>query len=234
MEDPAEITLRLLALDTGLISDVLDEAGLPDRALSSKIKSMAGPSKFAGPAVCVRGAPRVSGGNPTQAMPPEALEENIEIGSIMVLASGGMTSAAPIGGIVSRSLQSRGCRGIVTDAAIRDLSEIDNLGLPVFAAGTSPVNAARIWQFVEKGTPVVLQSSSGGHVSVNPGDYVLGDREGVVVIPSTCVLQIIEDAETLRDIETNIVEAMHAGLSRQEAFQKHPRFKHVRAAAGSA
>jgi regulator of RNase E activity RraA len=226
--DRHEITSRLLSLDTGLVSDVLDEAGLPDQALANSVKAMAGPEKLAGPIVCVRGAPRVSSRNSVSPLPSEALEDNIEVGSVMILASGGMISAAPIGGIISQSLQSRGCRGIVTDAAIRDLAEIDELGLPVFAAGTSPANAARIWQFIETGTPLVLRSALGGNLIVHPGDFALGDKEGVVIIPAAAVLQIVEDAEALRELENQIVAGMSAGLTRKQALEKFPRFKHVR------
>ncbi|WP_159097893.1 hypothetical protein [Aminobacter sp. MSH1] len=208
----------------------MDEAGLPGRTLSAAIIRIAGPTKIAGPAVCVNGAMRVSPSHLVKPLPPEALEENIEPGAVMVLSSGSMVCAAPIGGIVSRSLHVRGCAGIVTDAAIRDLDEIEELTMPVFAGGTSPANAARIWQFIDVGRPAVLPSRAGATLTVAPGDFILGDREGVVVIPAAAVAQIVEDAETLREIEVEIVREIKSGISRHEAFLKFPRFSHVRAA----
>jgi 4-hydroxy-4-methyl-2-oxoglutarate aldolase len=224
-----EITRRLLALDTGLISDVMDEAGLPGHALAADIVGRAGPKKVAGPAVCVVGGPIVPGGNSRKTMDPGRLEEAMEEGAILVLASQGMRVAAPIGGLVSRSLQMHGCAGIVTDAAVRDLDEIDGLALPVFAAGTSPVNAGRIWQFIEPSQTASLPTRGGGNIAVKAGDFLLGDREGVVVIPASSARGIVEDAEELQRIEARITEAISGGETRKQAFIDNPRFKHIRA-----
>lgn len=231
--DVAHWTERLLALDTGLISDVLDEAGLSGRALSPVIAPVGQAQKTAGPVVCARGGRVTGGAHAPPAMPAANLERSMSHGAVLVLASGGMTEAAPIGGIVTRSLVAHGCKGVVTDAAVRDREELMDIGLPVYAGGASPANAARIWQFLAVGEPVTMPAANGGPLTVAPGDFIIADADGTVVIPRHSVTQIVEDAEELKQIEQRIISSMETGLSRTEAFAMHPRFAHVRPAFGT-
>lgn len=220
---------RLLELDSGLLSDVLDEAGCLHRVLCAKITSIGSARKIAGPIVPVSGSKTVKGAHASPPMSAAQLEKGMAPGAVMVLSSGSMLEAAPMGGIVSRSLLNHGCAGIVTDSAVRDCDEIEEIGLPVYAAGVSPVNAARIWQFNAVNVPIVMPTIDGGSLIIQPGDYILADRDGTVVIPAAVIGQIVEDAERLKEIEAEIVGLISNGTSRAEAFKRFPRFKHVRA-----
>nr|WP_163501968.1 hypothetical protein [Halomonas socia] len=219
---------RLQRLDSGLISDVLDEAGWPNHSLSSILRPLFPGARIVGRAACVRGESLCRGNHSPKTLPAGDLESVVEDETVLVLASDGYTTASPIGGIVSRSLMKNGCCGIITDSAVRDKDEIIDLAFPVFAAGLSPVNAARRWHFVEANIPVTLPGQTSFHVTIHPEDLLLADNDGAVVIPAQFSQQIIEDAEELKLIESKIVAAMDNGVSRSEAFKRYPRFCHVR------
>ena len=219
---------RLARLDTGQVSDVMDEAGLPNQALSSLLLPLAPGQRFAGRAACVRGAPAVETRVPVPSLSPNVLDEVIFDGSVLLIDAGGFRGGAVLGGLVAFSLQRSGCRAIVTDGCVRDADEIRALGLPVHATGVTPVNGWRRWRILAADVPVAMPGQSGSVVLVTPGDLVLGDGDGVLVVPRAHALSIVEDAEQLARIEASIDRELKAGGSRADVFSRHPRFAHVR------
>ncbi len=225
-----DLLVRLARLETGQISDVLDEAGLPCHALSSALVPIAAGSRFAGIAVCARGESAVAGRHARPAMPGEALERAMRPGGVLLIESGGFTRGALFGGFVAFSLQRAGCMAIVTDGAVRDADEIRGLGLPVVAAAVTPVNGSRRWQWTDVDVPIALPGQEGRPVAIAPGDYVLADGDGVVVIPAADAAFVIEDTERLAEIEREIGRGLREGGTRAEVFKRNPRFGHIRPA----
>ena len=156
------------------------------------------------------------------------LEQVVGEGSVLLIATGGYDGGAVLGGFVAYSLQRGGCRGIITDGAIRDVDEIRSLGIPCFSRTVTPVNGARRWRMTDFDLPICLPGQGGGTVSVVPGDLVLADSDGVVVVPAAAARIVIEDAEKLASIEKSIGKALRTGSSRQDSFQRNPRFDHIR------
>ena len=126
-------------------------------------------------------------------------------GDVIVIATGRCMKAAVLGGITTTVLRNAGIVAAVTDGVVRDLSEIEANGLPCYAAGTSPGipfknGPGRI------GLPVSL-----GGVAVGPGDIVVGDDDGVVVVP-LCIAEYTLDAiERSRKIDLDLASALHPG-----------------------
>ena len=133
-----------------------------------------------------------------------------------------------IGGFVATSLKSKGCRGLVTNGGVRDSREIVSVGLPTFCRFVTPVNASRRWSIADVGQPVHLPGLGGGTVAIQPGDYVLGDADGVIIVPAAIILAAIEAAETLDAIEKKITQGIREGGTREELFKLYPRFAHIR------
>lgn len=228
MKDP--LLDRLQNLESGQLSDVLDEAGLPNHALSSSLSALIPGQRFAGRAACLRGERIINAQAKVPAAPADTLERVAKPGTVVVIAAGGFQGGALLGGFVAFGLQRGGCAGLVTDGAIRDADEIRQLGFPCVVGAITPVNGARRWQLVESDVPVSLPGQWDGPVQIAPGDYLLADSDGVVVIPAGIAEQIIADAEELQRIERRIGEEMRAGGSRMEVFRANPRFNHVRPA----
>ena len=224
-----DIVDRLSNLDTGLVSDILDEGGWPVHALDFALRPVVPGTRLVGRAACIRGEAIVAGRHAAGPLPADAIETIAKPGTIIVLATGGYRAASPVGGLICGSLMARGATGLLTDGAVRDSTELAELEFPVFTAALSPVNATRRWRFAQIDVPVAMPGQTAPWVSVHPGDLILGDSDGVVVIPQRFAVQVVEDAEELKRIEARIVAAMRDGMSRVAAFAAHPRFAHVRA-----
>jgi 4-hydroxy-4-methyl-2-oxoglutarate aldolase len=221
---------RLGRLETGQVSDVLDEAGLPHHALDGSLRPLQPGDGFVGRALCVRGEPRVAGRHAEAGLSVDAIEAAVGAGSVVVFDSGGFVAGACLGGFVAYSLQRRGCRGLVVDGALRDADEIRRLGLPTFSRAITPVNGSRRWLVREIGGSIALRGTSGVPVTIHTGDLLRADGDGIVVIPARVATMVIEDAETLAEIECRIDAEMRAGAERAAAFARNPRFDHIRKA----
>ncbi len=225
---PADLLPRLAALDSGQVADVLLEAGYPGQVLHSDLAHRAGGRRFAGLAACVSGTATPPTADRIVQKPPFAIDDGATPDTVLLLGTGGFTAGALVGGFVVRTLMAAGCRALVTDGAVRDVEEIDGLGFPVVARCVTSGNGYRQWVPVARGETIRLPGQHGGSVAVAPGDYVLGDADGVVVVPARLGPQVVPWAEELAAIEKKVGEALSAGFTRSEAFKLHPRFAHIR------
>ena len=225
-----DLVERLSRLDTGVVSDVMDEAGFFAQVPARSLRAVAAPIRFAGFAVCLRGEARVA----TRTTPPAgalassyAVDQAARPGAVLVVATGGFEGGAFMGGLLAREMKTRGLAGLVTDGLVRDAAELADIGLPVVAAGLTPVNGTRRWSVVERDAPVTLPGQGTGPVTVRPGDLLLGDADGLVVVPGQHAQAILAMAEELARKEARITASMAEGASRQDAFATHERFGHI-------
>jgi 4-hydroxy-4-methyl-2-oxoglutarate aldolase len=229
-QEDSALLERFGALETGQLSDVLDEAGLPNRVLSNAIRPLGGASRMVGIALCARGEPIVQTQERLQRpLDADALDGAIAPGSIVLIETGGFTAGSCVGGLMAYSFKRSGCAGLVVDGAVRDSAEIEALGLTTWCRGRTPVNGSRRWALIEVGAPIRLPGVAGPLVVVTPGDYVVADEDGVVVIPAAAAASIVADAEELARIEGRIAEELRVGGRRGEVFKRNRRFDHIRA-----
>ena len=120
------------------------------------------------------------------------------------------------------------CGGIVTDGSVRDVKEILELGLATFSPSVSPLNSAKRWTLTDMDQPISLPGQDGIAVTIELPDYVIGDADGMVVIPRSIAAEVIPWAERLAAIEENIVRRMQVGGPRADVFKDIPRFSHIR------
>lgn len=221
---------RLSNLESGQISDVLDEAGIPNHALSSSLFALIPGQRFVGRAACLKGEAYVQGKAQKAALPADTMEQVTRSGTVLVIEAGSFQGGALLGGFVAYSLKQRGCAAIVTDGAIRDADEIREIGLQCIQRTITPVNGARRWRQTVAGETVSLPGQTSSHVRIADGDYIVGDGDGVVVIPAAVIGQIVEDSEELFRIEKKIGVELRSGGSRRDVFAANPRFAHIRPA----
>lgn len=126
-------------------------------------------------------------------------------GDVLVVDAGGYMERSILGGLMIRYAASHGLAGIVVDGAVRDVAEIEAVGLPVFARGTTHVGPYKDGPG-EIGGPVTI----GGTV-VRSGDVVVGDIDGLVFIPAERVASVLAAALALFENEKRIVEAIGRG-----------------------
>lgn len=196
-------------LSTAEISDALDAFDLPGSALG--IKPIAGPARLFGLAFTVRFAPidRFQPGTVGDFI------DTLQPGTVAVLDNAGRLDCTVWGGILSRLAAHKGLGGTVIHGVCRDTVEADAAGYPLYAkdrfmrTGKDRVQAEACEQ------PVML-----GDVRVCPGDLVVGDADGVVVVPRPRLQEVLTKALATRAIEEQILQAALAGLPLAEARRK--------------
>jgi regulator of RNase E activity RraA len=223
---------RLFALDTSLVSDILDEAGYSNQVVLDVLKPLDVSRKLAGQVLTVRGEPRVTVANPGPTITLHDVDVAIQQGTVIVMDTGGFTAGTTMGGFVATQFQRLGCAGVVTDGAVRDAGEIREIGLPVFSKSVTPINGARRFSWIELRGQIVLPGQTGPAVIIANGDWILGDADGLVVIPGAVAEEIIAMSEELARIERRITTDMKAGGEREAVMKTHPRFKHVQVLRG--
>ncbi len=162
----AALLARFAEAVTGNVADAQGGAGV----LDFRVKPVTRAQRFAGPALTVLAGPRDN----------LALWAALEIakpGDVLVVATGGYTASSVCGDVLVGMARNRGLAAIVTDGTIRDAAGIDAVGIPVFAQGISPRAP------LKNGPGEIGQRVALGDVSVDAGDIVVGDGDGVVVVP---------------------------------------------------
>ena len=134
--------------------------------------------------------------------------EQVTAGDAFVIDARGDTRAGTMGSILAARLQVRGCAGIVTDGAYRDSPTIAASGLPAYSAAMNAHTNKTIHHPSEIQVPIAC-----GGVAVFPGDVLVGDGEGVVVIPAHLAEAVAIEAAEMEEKERFIAEKIRAGAS---------------------
>ena len=185
---------RLLKLGTGPVSDALDKGG----AMDHEMRPWSANARMAGPAFTVQLH------TADILMVSKALAE-CPAGHVLVIDGHGERNTALWGGLTTLSALRKGLAGVVVDGAIRDLANIRASKLPVFARAVVP-NAGGAQYAGKLQVPVAC----GGAV-VHPGDWLVGDDDGVVVIPASRLEETLEKATRIVEAEKRIAKAIRAG-----------------------
>jgi len=138
--------------------------------------------------------------------PQRAAVEQIAPGQVLVIDCRGVGRAASIGEILATRLQRRGAVALVTDGTLRDTAGIRSLGLPTFAAGSSPTTNLAVHHAVDLQVPIGC-----AEVPVYPGDILVGDDEGVVCIPRHMAASVAADAFEQERMEAFLRARVEAG-----------------------
>lgn len=138
-----------------------------------------------------------------------------EPGDVLVADMGGLTEGGPWGELASLQAVAKGLKGFVTNGSVRDALAIKELGFPVFCKAVS------IKGTVKESLGYINYTISCGGVVVNPGDIILGDEDGVVVIPLLEAEEVLAKAKERVAKEQTLAEAIHAGKSLFEMLGFH-------------
>ena len=173
---------------------------LEDGFLDPAIRSLLDGVKVAGPAVTVRIAE-----NDAYAMNRALLE--LYPGAVLVVDMSGDHRHAPVGAVTAAAATAQGAAGVVVDGVATDILELRTTGLPVFARGTSCLTTKRVRS---AGSAVNVPVQCGG-VQVNPGDWVLGDDNGVIVLSAEAAADVLGLALDSDAAEPALLARIEAG-----------------------
>ena len=192
------------ARSTSFGVDAMDGRGALDHA----IKPLDPSSRFVGSALTARAGARDN-------LAALAALDLIEPGDVLVIAAQAFTGTATLGDNMARIAQRRGAVAVVTDGMARDGAEIIELGLPVFCRGVTP-NSAFPSGPGEVGLPLAL-----GEITVDAGDLVIGDRDGVVVVPRARLAEVTARLELVAAQEAEMQAKVASGEIRS-LLERYP------------
>jgi isocitrate/isopropylmalate dehydrogenase/regulator of RNase E activity RraA len=217
---PQPVIDRLSNLDTAAVSDAMDSLGLCG-VLSGVVARVPG-ARIAGPAFTVTYRP-VSTEGPEFRNAANYLDD-VPAGSVVVVDNGGSTRCTNWGSLLTALAMARGVHGTVLHGSARDIEEIRTLGYPLFSTGITMVSGKNRVELAATGTDVTV---AGTHV--RPGDVVVADDNGAVVVPAERAAEVADRAERVDSTERAIAKAVQSGLRLDEA---RTRFGYARPWAG--
>ena len=204
---------RLKNASTATVATLLFKRGYQNAFVQGAAPLGVGKRTLVGPAYTLRYIPTRPDTDPLEAFrepdhPQRVAVEECPPGAVLVMDCRQDASAASAGSILLTRLQMRGAAGVVSDGGIRDAAGAAALDMPVFAAKASaPTNLTK-HHAVDIGLPIAC-----GGVAVYPGDIVLGDADGVMVIPRHLADEIADESVEMELFETFVLEQVNAGAS---------------------
>jgi regulator of RNase E activity RraA len=183
------------AIPTSILSDCLDRF----QALTSRVRPLLRrPARFAGSAFTVE---EIEGGN---LMSHLALKF-VQAGDVLVIDGKGVEDRAGWGGLQTFAAKKKGVKAVIIDGAVRDRDDVDAYDIPVYARAVSPAGPHKGW-----GGRLNAPLSCGG-VVVSPGDVIVGDCNGLVVVPAARAAATLEAARARQAKEKAWFEAVEQG-----------------------
>ncbi len=191
-----ELVEKFMNLPTGNVCDAQGRIG----ALDYRIKPVSAASQFCGTALTIDSGPRDN-------LAAWAALEIARPGDIILITTGGHLESSVVGDLYVGMAKNAGVAAIVTDGVVRDLSGINNVGIPVFARGICPNSP---WKNGpgRVGLPIVI-----GGVGVSAGDIVVGDQDGVVIVARRTAPAAAEGLTAVLAKERKMEAAVKAGLT---------------------
>jgi regulator of RNase E activity RraA len=211
---PAALCARYARIYTAAITDVLDRRGYYDQTLPHDIVPLTPETRLAGVAFPATG--KRSRNADTEA----AIRAFLTLlgavprdGALVIQANDDV--AAHFGELSAVAMKARGVRGVVVDGATRDSAYIMRERFPLFCRYRTPLDSLPRWLAVEWGRPVTI-----GGVRVSAGDMVVGDFDGIAVVPEHLVLDVLLECEALLDTENQVRDAVRRGMAPLAAYEK--------------
>jgi 4-hydroxy-4-methyl-2-oxoglutarate aldolase len=217
--DPQELQRRFAALYTGAITDVLDRMGFLCQTLPPDITPLRQDMRLAGPAYPIEGRPDRAAEYDTTIRKVLEMLGQVPVGHVAVYQTNDRSSAH-LGELSVTSLKARACAGAVIDGGCRDVDLILREDYPVFTRYTTPQDCTYRWELVAHGDVTVTI----GEVGVAPGDYVVADADGIVVVPRDVLIEVLQQAEAKVATESEIRDAVRAGALPLAAYERFGTF----------
>lgn len=206
-----EVIQQLLIPSTATLTTTLKQFGL-SRSFMHGVTPLRPNMKMAGPAFTLRYIParedldtrEIDNLKDTQRVGIE----KIGVGEVFVIDARGDTRAGTMGDILATRIYNRGAAGVVTDGAFRDSPSIAEIGLPAFSAAMNAHSNKTVHHPSEIQVPIAC-----GDVAVLPGDIIVGDAEGVVVVPIQFAAEVAQIALEMEARENFLLKKIQSGAS---------------------
>ena len=213
-----DLVARLEDTYTGVVHDVMRAMGLRDFTLPPEIRPLAPGQVLAGVVATVSG--RVDpGADPHQTLLGWTGLLSKARADTVLICQPNNSVVAHMGELSAETLKRKGVRGYVVDGGCRDVEFILELGFPVWCRYFTPRDIVGYWLPDRFDQPITI-----GQVTIAPGDLVLGDRDGMVILPAARAEAIVAAAEEATHTENLVRKAILSGVDPQQAYLEHGKF----------
>ncbi|WP_228386402.1 RraA family protein [Ornithinicoccus halotolerans] len=213
-----QLAERLAHTYTGVVYDVMRDAGREVRTLPSDIRPLLPDVKLAGPVFTVAGEIDETLEVHQTMLEWTGLLERAPAGHVLICQPNDST-IAHMGELSAETLQLRGVRGYIVDGGCRDTDFVRDIQFPVWRRYDTPADVRGRWAPTALGEPIQI-----GGTAVETGDFVLADQDGVVLIPGADAEEIIAAAEEALQQENLVRAAIREGTPPQQAYLKYGKF----------
>ena len=223
-----ELQARWDKIRVANVYDTLDRMGYPNQCLDLGIKPLFPHQHLAGRIITVRGSAypvtRGEEGSDWVGNYFEQLRQLLYPGCAVVVECGGEMHAGKFGEMTSWALKQGGAHGIVLDSFIRDSWGLE--AIPNFtpcARGTSPIESSQRWRLNAVNVTIGMPGTVTSRVQLRPGDWIIGEADGVVVVPQAIAMETLVKAEDMEAREQGMREDVARGMSFDDAYKKWDR-----------
>ena len=211
---------QLLEAGTAAIADVFDALDQVPLVVDNRVVSI-GESDccFAGPAYTIAGESfRWSGSGDRLKL--EAIDLMPEC-VVAVWAGADIRGVCCFGDLLATAMKARGASGVVVDGGVRDTAFINRLDLPVMARYRTPAQAIGRWHVCSYQAPVQIRGALEDWITVNPGDIIVADGDGVVVVPRDTLERVTEQVLATSRKDSKARREIAGGFPLLKALQKY-------------
>jgi 4-hydroxy-4-methyl-2-oxoglutarate aldolase len=204
----------VLALTAPILSDSLDALGARQQVMVREVLPLVAGSRVVGRARCVQFAPTAADSDDPYGRAMDFIDA-LTPGSVAVIATGSDPRTAYWGELFSAAAMGHGAAGAICDGPVRDSPKVRQLGFPVFACGTRPIDFRARMRIVAVGEPVHC-----GGVLVAQGDLVLADDDGVVIVPAGVESEVLRLAIGRASAERTVLTELISGAGLREVWER--------------
>jgi regulator of RNase E activity RraA len=209
---------RLAACYTGVLHDVMRGMGLRDFTLPPELRPILPERAMAGPAFTIEGKVVPGADAHETLLAWTGLLSEAPAGSVWVSQPNDRV-VAHMGELSAETLKNKGVVGCVTDGFIRDVNFLLEIGFQTWCRGFTPRDIVGHWLPKATNVPITI-----GEVRIEPGDYMVGDRDGLIRVPKSGAEEIAAKAEAAMATESLVRKAILAGTDPQQAYLTYGKF----------
>lgn len=198
-----------------VVCDALDAEGFPNQSPRVPLRPLTVPGVLVGRCKTTLWADMAHPDPKPYELELRAVDE-CRTDDVLICAAGGSVRSGVWGELLSTAARNRGCAGVVVDGAVRDVTRMRRMGFPVFARGTVIYDSKDRQRVIDLDVPVMIDG-----VTFSPGDLVIADDDGVVVVPRAVEAAVVRRAWAKVHAENEVRDAIAGGMLATDAFKKY-------------
>ena len=217
MSTPDKITLKMVRehMYSAVICDALDAIGLRHQSPRLPFQQVTTPQMIVGWCRTTLWADMFHSDPKPYELELQAVD-SCQPDDVLIAAAGGSLRSGIWGELLTTAVKNGGCVGAIVDGAVRDVSKIRSMNFPVLARGTCLYDSKDRQRVIDCDIPVEIDG-----VAFSPGDLVVADEDGIVVVPQNVEQQVLKLAWEKVHAENEVRNAIQGGMKAVTAFEKY-------------